>query len=365
MKQLTCEMCGGTDLIKQDGVFVCQNCGTKYSVEEAKKMMIEGTVNVQGTVKVDASEKLKNLYVMARRAKDDNNAELASKYYEMIALENPLDWEAAFYFNYYKAKYTNLQDMRNSVIRLSNSLISIFDLIDKSNLNADEKWRVATEIVTHIDDLCDSFVYLAKSHYRKFSNLSGASSDLQERTFAIADLEKNMAVLLQKYFADKSSQLVADYLKLYVKNYLLLDVLDRGYVNITLKFHSNDLIAAEKKIKELDPNYVPLIDANAPIIDANAPIKTNRLTGENFYGPLLGYILWACFAGIILFAVGSSMIKVLPWGFVFFLLLFLCPCVLLLRLIVKKVKSGTHDHRTSEINSGKGNNDVGKDTSMQ
>lgn len=37
MKQLTCEMCGGTDLIKQDGVFVCQNCGMKYSAEEAKK----------------------------------------------------------------------------------------------------------------------------------------------------------------------------------------------------------------------------------------------------------------------------------------------------------------------------------------
>ena len=41
MKQLICEMCGGNDLIKQDGVFVCQNCGTKYTVEEAKKMMKE------------------------------------------------------------------------------------------------------------------------------------------------------------------------------------------------------------------------------------------------------------------------------------------------------------------------------------
>ena len=38
MKQLTCEMCGSTELIKQDGFFVCQTCGTKYSVEEAKKM---------------------------------------------------------------------------------------------------------------------------------------------------------------------------------------------------------------------------------------------------------------------------------------------------------------------------------------
>ena len=54
MKRLTCEMCGSTDLIKQDGVFVCQTCGCKYSIEEAKKMMVEGTVDVSGsTVKVD------------------------------------------------------------------------------------------------------------------------------------------------------------------------------------------------------------------------------------------------------------------------------------------------------------------------
>ena len=56
MKQLTCEMCGSTDLLKQEGVFVCQTCGTKYSVEEAKKMMIEGTVQVEGTVKTKESD---------------------------------------------------------------------------------------------------------------------------------------------------------------------------------------------------------------------------------------------------------------------------------------------------------------------
>jgi len=41
MKQLVCEMCGSKELVKQDGVFVCQSCSTKYSVEEAKKMMVE------------------------------------------------------------------------------------------------------------------------------------------------------------------------------------------------------------------------------------------------------------------------------------------------------------------------------------
>lgn len=64
MKQLTCEMCGSTDLVKQDSFFVCQTCGTKYSVEEAKKMMIEGTVDVQGTVKVDRSDNMVWRYQM-------------------------------------------------------------------------------------------------------------------------------------------------------------------------------------------------------------------------------------------------------------------------------------------------------------
>lgn len=47
MKQLTCEMCGSTDLMKQDGVFVCQTCGCKYSVEEAKKLMVEITGEIE------------------------------------------------------------------------------------------------------------------------------------------------------------------------------------------------------------------------------------------------------------------------------------------------------------------------------
>ena len=86
MKQLTCEVCGGNDLLKQDGVFVCQSCGCKYSVEEAKKMMVEGTV------KIDNSDKLANLYTLARRARDEKNVDNAEKYYAEIVLEDPNSW---------------------------------------------------------------------------------------------------------------------------------------------------------------------------------------------------------------------------------------------------------------------------------
>lgn len=88
MKQLTCEMCGSTDLLKQDGVFVCQTCGCKYSVEEAKKMMVEGTVEVTGTVKVDdtdqKNEQIENYLAMARTALESEDTEIAVSYCDRV-----------------------------------------------------------------------------------------------------------------------------------------------------------------------------------------------------------------------------------------------------------------------------------------
>lgn len=80
MKRLTCEMCGSTDLVKQDGVFVCQTCGCKYSIEEARKMMIEGTVEVTGTVKVDNSVSIENYINLAESALKGENGQSALEY---------------------------------------------------------------------------------------------------------------------------------------------------------------------------------------------------------------------------------------------------------------------------------------------
>ena len=103
MKQLTCEMCGSTELMKQDGVFVCQTCGTKYSVEEAKKMMVEGTVDVQGTVKVDNSSFVEKYLQNARRAKAKEDWAEVEKYYNLVEQNDPKNIEAIFYSAYGKA----------------------------------------------------------------------------------------------------------------------------------------------------------------------------------------------------------------------------------------------------------------------
>ena len=94
MKQLKCEMCGSTELIKQEGVFVCQSCGCKYSVEEAKKMMIEGTVKVQGTVLVDKAGDTEAWIKRAFMLLEDGDWNAANQYCEKVLDVDPENAQA-------------------------------------------------------------------------------------------------------------------------------------------------------------------------------------------------------------------------------------------------------------------------------
>ena len=98
MKQLVCEMCGGTDLVKDGGVFVCQTCGCKYSIEEARKMMVEGTVDVQGTVKIDRSAEQKqlieNYLSMCKSAQESSDTKSVVEYSDKILEIDPNNYEA-------------------------------------------------------------------------------------------------------------------------------------------------------------------------------------------------------------------------------------------------------------------------------
>lgn len=97
MKQLTCEMCGSTDVVKQDGFFVCQTCGCKYSVEEAKKMMIEGTVEVQGTVQVDKSSEIDNrIENIINEYNNGNNDNVKRMCIEVLNID-PKNYQAVIY----------------------------------------------------------------------------------------------------------------------------------------------------------------------------------------------------------------------------------------------------------------------------
>lgn len=188
MKPLTCEMCGSTNLLKQDGVFVCQSCGTKYSVEEAKKMMVEGTVNVEGTVKIDTSSELQNLYEIARRAKDSDNAENAEKYYDMILVKDPTSWEATFYVVYFKAMGCKIAEIWSAGSSVNNVIEPTVNLIAKIQ-DEQEQLNILGEVSARLSIIADMLYNAATSHYN--------SIDIQIQSDYVQEFVNNVAVATQ------------------------------------------------------------------------------------------------------------------------------------------------------------------------
>ena len=165
MKALKCEMCGSNDVVKQEDLFVCQNCGTKYSVEVARKMMIEGTVEVKGTVTIDSSDELRNLYELARRAVLNDNSENASKYYNQILLKDPNSWEAYFYSVYYTAKACAFDQINIAADSVKNCLFSLLKLIQESILEDGERLNAIKEITEKVIEIARYFLSVTKKHY--------------------------------------------------------------------------------------------------------------------------------------------------------------------------------------------------------
>ena len=162
MKQLICEMCASSDLVKQDGFFVCQVCGAKYSVEEAKKMMIEGTVEVQGTVKVDNSALVEKYLTNARRAYEKEDWEEVEKYYNMVEQNDPSNIEAIFYSSYGKARLSMVEGdiyKRQQICDVFCKSISIID--DNYNIEKSaENQEILTKMhVSLFEMYSTSFVY--------------------------------------------------------------------------------------------------------------------------------------------------------------------------------------------------------------
>ncbi len=160
-------MCGSTELLKQDGVFVCQQCGTKYSVEEAKRMM--GAEDVVATPVQTSNNELDNLYQLARRAKNDNNDENAAKYYDMILIKDPTSWEANFFSVYYKAMTCKIGEISSAAGKVKNCIGTTFELIDKYVEEDDDKAAAILEVKQKSFTISEILSNAAENHYNGIS----------------------------------------------------------------------------------------------------------------------------------------------------------------------------------------------------
>lgn len=154
MKQLTCEMCGSTDLLKDGGVFVCQTCGCKYSIEEARKMMVEGTVEVRGTVKIDNSDKIKNILQLAEDAFVDGRWDSAYGYSNEALAIRPDDPLAIALQG---LSVLGKEEIGNDVpLSSTNAMKRMFTFIDADKQITAEEIDVVAKISKYIDLVCDA-----------------------------------------------------------------------------------------------------------------------------------------------------------------------------------------------------------------
>lgn len=174
VKQLTCEICGSTDLVKEGGVFVCQACGCKYSTEEARKMMIEGTVNIEGTVKVDNSQLVDNFLSMAQSAEDASNEQEAEDYANKALELEPTNWRAL----YIKGKAAGWQSgVRNN--RISEAIDYFSQAIENCG-DESEREELKKKISSEVSNLELAMIGLHCSNFSKFPSVDNAQDIINE-----------------------------------------------------------------------------------------------------------------------------------------------------------------------------------------
>lgn len=245
MKAMVCEMCDSKDLVKQEGVYVCQNCGTKYSVEEAKKLMIEGTVDVSGsTVKIDNSSELENLYELARRAKNSRDYQNGIKYYEQILIKDSSSWEAYLYstcFGMFVCKDEEIKSSANKVIKAIPELLKLANEIE----DIKERKKVISEI-------CSQTKVAAKEAYSKMGKASSESS--QER------------LALALYVTDIKPTLCKTLISLYLDDKEIFSEICIPIIKDTIREERIDpltLNSWESAIKKYEPGYATTLSNNS------------------------------------------------------------------------------------------------------
>lgn len=190
MKKIACELCDGTEFVKEGGMFVCQGCGTKYTAEEAKSMMkeVEGGPAVVGVPAGNPNQQqIENLLLLASNAYSASNNEETEKY-----CNRAIEYDAMCYKAWFlKAKAVGWSSTIQNP-RIAEAAHSFKQAVDFAP--DEEKENLTTEAVEELKRLglaCVSLRQKRFSQYPDNEELNGFMSDIEH-------LIEGLSVLLSK-----------------------------------------------------------------------------------------------------------------------------------------------------------------------
>ena len=255
MKAIKCEMCNSNDVIKQDGYFVCQSCGTKYTTEEAKKLLVEisGKVDVSGSVvKIDSSNQVENALANARLAANSNDWNEAVRYYDIVKQNDYANIEANFYSAFGRAKaslysqdYNHRQAMFNVLV---NNIAIIFNNFDVSNIR--DKLPIITKMSDDIVHMLDNGFVYEQSNYGYGYCIPFTNNLFMKASWEFA---KNIVLISEKLSDEYNNERIV-LLKMSISHYEKVRTLFKNDTSIQTSC-INAIDYVNELIKKLEPNF--------------------------------------------------------------------------------------------------------------
>ena len=189
MKQLVCELCRGTNFGKLDGTYICQSCGSKYSLEEARRLLVEIPPEPAKPAEPEQPRIPVDHLALARQAKIRGEDAEALRHYTIAHNADPENWEAAFFTVYYNALACKISQIEAAAGSVRTALGPVLEKL-QAQLPPQQRQAAYAEISLYTNKAA-SFLYdAARNHFDGLESYirSSYSQEMVSRCGAALDI---------------------------------------------------------------------------------------------------------------------------------------------------------------------------------
>lgn len=162
---MVCELCDSSEFAKIDGMFVCQNCGCKYSVEEAKALLNKSDSVVQSDTN-KSNNKVESMILSCIQAYKDGRYQKVLEVTDKI-MDEDADNEVAVIYNglsIFQLYTKSPDDIKQGETMLKRGLKLIVD----SNGNEELFYTCMNDLTNLFKDLSINYLNEFKKHATEF-----------------------------------------------------------------------------------------------------------------------------------------------------------------------------------------------------
>jgi len=239
MALISCPECGREI---SDKAPACPHCGVPLTTAVAAPAEPAAPQN-------NDNAELEKLLTLARQAKASSDNQNAARYYEMVFMKDPANWEANFYQVYYKAMECKIMNISSAATSVANCVTNAANLIYQSNMSAEDKFSAIAEMTKAASSIATMFATAATNHYSNHSTVDGVFGQCSNQVVSAHEILLNLESAYVRHIPDRIAPLTA------------LRMLIMSYVSTNYKFFNNSYADGLRarlsgEIRKQNPSYM-------------------------------------------------------------------------------------------------------------